>query len=204
MPAAPMNAAYPPNGLGTMSSNVSRELIPPEFRAYFQKLTQLPQGKGQNTTVFCSIMFVRMITEICHQLGIPCIVGVAPDRKMQVGNQFISVGDIVEEFKVPAGDGTDRPYRTLRTFQNYRGWVNNASTLLSQMETEGNPYSPLERRFLKSAQDLLRKPLHEAISLHPSEYGTLVDFNSVVNKLEKLRSHTKTPTVSIIHSLGQT
>jgi hypothetical protein len=141
-----MNSTYASR---TSSSESSQELIPSEFQTYIQMLSLLPSGQGKHTA-FTGFMYVRMVTEICNRLGIPCMAGVSIDEKRQVGNQNLCVRDIVQELKV---DG--RPFKSIGTYQNYRGWMNNASRLLSCMETEGHKDSPTECHFLKRTRDLL-------------------------------------------------
>ena len=107
------------------------------------------------------------------------MAGVSIDEKRQVGNRNLCVRDIVQELKV---DG--RPFKSIGTYQNYCGWMNNASWLLSCMETEGHKDSPTERRFLKHAHDLLWKPLHAAMALNPNDYGSMTNFSDDVKQIE--------------------
>ena len=50
------------------------------------------------------------------------MAGVSIDEKRQVGNRNLCVRDIVQELKV---DG--QPFKSIGMYQNYRGWMNNAS-----------------------------------------------------------------------------
>lgn len=105
--------------------------------------------------------------------------------RLRKGRKWVidsSAFTVIVELK--GGDG--RPYKSAKTFGNYRTWVNKATTLLSRMESEdpGLKQSRGQIQFRRHAHDLLQTPLAEALSLNPSLYGLSSDF---CNRLEQCR-----------------
>jgi hypothetical protein len=126
-------------------------------------------------------MFVRIVTDVCTALGIPCGRRVAIFTKFQAGNEQICIADIVEAFK----DGAT-PYRSPNTFKNYRGLKLNAEALLAYMERERMVTSPRDIRYINRAKELLLTPLDEAVRLTASWYGKIKNFEHEVKEMERL------------------
>ena len=175
-PGFPTRNAYRPTSIVSPSS---QSIIPPKFLTYSKRLV-LDQEK--NSTAFTQVMYVRIVTEICQYLGMPTSHGVSIEEGTQVGDRLVSIRDVIVELKGVDG----RPYKSAKTFGNYRTWVNKATTLLSRMESEdpGLKQSHAEIQFRRHVHDLLQTPLAEALSLNPSLYGLSSDF---CNRLEQCR-----------------
>ena len=150
-----------------------------EYHTYFQNLVL--RKNGENESAFALFMFVRIVTEVCMALGIPCGRRIALFTKFQVGNEQICIADIVEGFK----DGMT-PYRSPNTFKNYRGLKLNAEALLEHMEREGFVTSPRERRYINQAKELLLTPLDGAVRLGASRYGKIKTFDLQVKEMVHL------------------
>lgn len=148
---------------------VQEDLIPLEYRRYFHTLVERNET---GNTAFAMFMRVRIVTDICDKLGIPCRIGVDINRQFPVDNRQVSVADIIR------GLGHRQP----NTFKNYRGWVNMADVCLSNLETIDHE-DPMLKTFLSQAGELLRTPLSDAGDLAPARYGNIADFNAVVKRL---------------------
>jgi hypothetical protein len=156
-----------PSSLQT--SHVQEDLIPQEYRSYFHRLVE---GNENGNTAFAMFMRVRIVTEICEKLGIPCRTGVDINRQFPVGDRRVSVADIIRALG----------HRQPNTFKNYRGWVNLARACLSNLESMDLD-DPSVKRFLSRARELLRTPLGNAVVLEPARYGKISDFNILVKSL---------------------
>jgi hypothetical protein len=178
----------------TAFTSVSQAIAPPTLddsmlerllqqnQPHFQKLVL--KKTGDSESAFAMFMFVRIVTEVCEALHIPCGRGVAVHVRYPVGDGTARIGiaDIVEGFK----DGS-KVYRSPNTFGNYRTMVVNAEALLNHMESEGRDHSPREIRYLRRARQLLQTPLHEAVQLDASRYGKIKEFADEVKTLTRMR-----------------
>jgi hypothetical protein len=146
-----------------------------QYQVHFQKLVL--KKKGDDESAFAMVMFVRIVSEICEQLWIPCRRGVVVHIKGTVGdgNARISIADVVEGFKHGS-----KPYRSPNTFGNYCTTKLNAEALLDHLETEC-PES--EGRYVTRAKELLRTPLTNAMNLIAGRYGKIKDFEHKVKTL---------------------
>ena len=149
------------------------DLIPEQYQRYFRTLVLGPQSKG--TTAFSTVMHVHIVTEICNELGIPCITGVRVAERYLVGDRYLSVSDVVEKL------GHWKP----GTFGNYRGSVNSARLCLEHLEIYSDDKDS-EKKFIRQANELLRTPLDTATTLNPGRYGTVKDFTDNVKRIALL------------------
>lgn len=155
------------------SSAVSQDdLIPEEYQRYFRTLVL--QTQSRDATAFSMFMHIRIVSEICKKLNIPCIHGVRISNRHLVGNQLVSVSDIVDKLG----------HRKPGTFNNHRGYVHIARLCLDHLETYGHDLS--EDRFMKQVKQLLETPLEKAASeLTPTRYGNMKDFNSYIKAIAR-------------------
>ena len=121
------------------------------------------------------IMHVRIITEICEKLGIPCVTGVDLEEPHRVGNQVICIADIIRAL------GHWKP----KTFGNHHGWVHAAGICLAFLETYG--HDECDQMFLQQAKELLHTSLHDAAALEPNRYGNMKEFNETVKAITRRR-----------------
>ncbi|KAF8333273.1 hypothetical protein F5887DRAFT_922101 [Amanita rubescens] len=179
VPSRPINSSTP-QAIATVSttSAIVGSLVQ-QYYDHFQKLVL--RKNGENESAFALFMFVRIVTEVCTALGIPCGCRVAIFTKFQAGNEQICIADIVEAFK----DGTT-PYRSPNTFKNYRGLKLNAAALLEYMERERMVTSPWDIRYINRAKELLLTPLDEAVRLTASWYGKIKNFEYEVKEMARL------------------
>lgn len=147
------------------ASSQDDDIFPEEYQRYFQTLVVQRQNRD---TTFSMFMHVRIVTEICTKLGIPCMHGVRIDERHMVGDRFLCVSDIIEKLG----------HRKPGTFGNHRGWVQLARHCLEHLEAYGCGDS--EKKFMQQAKELLRTPLDAAHTLKPSRYGNMKEFNNHV------------------------
>ena len=121
-------------------------------------------------------MHVRIVTEICEKLGIPCVTGVDIEDPHRVGNQNICVADIIRALG----------HRKPKTFGNHHGWVHAASVCLSYLETHGHD-DECDERFVQQARELLHTPLRDAAGLERYRYGNMKDFMDSVKAITRRR-----------------
>ncbi|KAF8328648.1 hypothetical protein F5887DRAFT_1082973 [Amanita rubescens] len=169
-----------PQAIATTSTApaIVKDLVQ-QYHDLFQKLVL--RKNGENESAFALFMFVRIVTDVCAALGIPCGRRVAIFTKFQAGNEQICIADVVEAFK----DGTTA-YRSPNTFKNYRGLKLNAEALLEYMEREGMVTSPRDIRYITRARQLLSTPLEEAAHLVASWYGKIKNFDQEVKQMARL------------------
>ena len=149
-----------------------------QYQIHFQKLVL--KKTGDDESAFAMVMFVRIISEICNELGIPCRRGVAVHVKNAAtnGNGRISIADVVEGFKHGS-----KPYRSPYTFGNYRTIKLMAEVLLDHMESECECGLNTDNRYVTRTKELLQTPLNDALQLHAARYGKIKDFEFKVKDL---------------------
>ncbi|KAF8344836.1 hypothetical protein F5887DRAFT_1075024 [Amanita rubescens] len=151
------------------AASQDNDLIPEEYQRYLRTLVLGAQNSG---TAFSMFMYVRIVTEICKGLGIPCITGVRITERYLVGDRYLCVSDVIEKLG----------HRKPGTFANYRGIVNLTRLCLEHLETwDGDKGS--ENKFIELANELLRTPLDAANGLNPRRYGMMKYFNENVKRI---------------------
>jgi hypothetical protein len=166
-------------GISATSASPMLSYMLQQYQVHFQKLVLKKSGDDEDENTFGLVMFVRIVSEICNELHIPCRRGISVHVKNAArnGNGRISIADVVEGFKHGL-----KPYRSPYTFRNYCTIKLNAETLLDHMETECECEMP-KTRFMTRAKELLQTTFNDAIKLTASRYGKIKDFELTVKEL---------------------
>ncbi|KAF8328279.1 hypothetical protein F5887DRAFT_1083261 [Amanita rubescens] len=175
-PSVPMVASTSLDvGTTTTSDNQILQRLLEQYQIHFQRLVL--KKTGDDESAFAMVMFVRIVSEICDELHIPCRRGIAVHVKHAAGhgNGRISIADVVEGFKHGS-----KPYRSPYTFGNYRTIKLNAEALLDYMENE---CKEPDNRYVERARQLLETPLTDAVKLNAGRYGKIKDFELKVKAL---------------------
>ena len=69
--------------------------IPEEYRVHFQ--TFVLQKQKRDDTMLSMFLHIRIVTEICNKLSIPCVPGQRITDQRQVGGQCLCVLDAVQK-----------------------------------------------------------------------------------------------------------
>ena len=173
---------YPPIAVRNPTSKAAT-LIDPLYKNLFQELV-LHTPAAHST--FTGIVFVRIVLEVCRNLGINCARRVSLTEVE--GPHHLCAADVISSFR----RDEHRVYLKVKTFNNHRGWYFRIEQLC---ETLASVYPNIslipdnltdEKIMMKFTKELLKTPLTDTRQLSPRVYGQMTDFVQRLKSLEKL------------------
>jgi hypothetical protein len=136
-------------------------------------------------STFTGIIFVRIVLEVCQQLGINCARRVG--LMEAAGPHHLCAADVVSSFR----RDEHKVYLQPKTFSNHRGWYFRVEQLYDTLASVYPNISLIpdnltdEKLMVNFTKDLLKTPLTETCELSPRVYGQMTDFVDRLKSLEK-------------------